>query len=233
LANPQLEDGHLRIANEVVDTLVLCQISGQDMRVWIAVARYTWGWSKPKEPPKEVELSIADICDIVGETRQSVHRSVNRLVEWKMITMDPSDKRGFYWFGIQKDYDQWVCLKNETMLVSKTRQRRLKNETNSSQKRDKLSDDTLLLRNNHVQPCTELSLFSDEKDPEIEIRTRLSKDLPGESWTCDRCGSILPVTDVTQLAEGPVKRYKFKTPECPCETLEISRQNDIYARRSV
>ena len=44
MASPQREDGHLDLANDIVEKLAKTQLSGYESRILWALLRKTWGW---------------------------------------------------------------------------------------------------------------------------------------------------------------------------------------------
>jgi phage replication O-like protein O len=46
MANPQRENGHIDIANEIAEALARTNLSAYQMRVMWAIWRKTWGWQK-------------------------------------------------------------------------------------------------------------------------------------------------------------------------------------------
>lgn len=44
MANPQAENGHIDIANEIADKFCSYRLSGQEWQIIWVVLRKTWGW---------------------------------------------------------------------------------------------------------------------------------------------------------------------------------------------
>ena len=62
MANPQRENGHIDISNEIADKLCSFRISGQEWQIIWVVLRKTWGWlqdPKNKKGPKKKMDRIA------------------------------------------------------------------------------------------------------------------------------------------------------------------------------
>jgi len=49
MANPQPEDGHIDIANEIAEKLARTQLSGTEHKIIWAIWRKTWGWHKKED----------------------------------------------------------------------------------------------------------------------------------------------------------------------------------------
>jgi len=113
MANPQLENGYLQIANEVFEALCCSDLTGNEFRVMLAVMRKTWGWRKKADVVTRSELS-----EITGiKEKVSISEACSRLVARRMVirTARPGKPSTY---GPQKDWEEWVgCTKNGTSTV--------------------------------------------------------------------------------------------------------------------
>lgn len=102
-ATPQLEDGHIRIANELFDAILKFPFTLKQQSVVLAILRKTYGYSK-----KVDDVSASQIGDLCGISRNHVTEALNELAEMKVITK----ARGNYGslVGINKLYGEWVHL---------------------------------------------------------------------------------------------------------------------------
>ena len=98
MANPQLENGHTRIANEILEALVRINLSPYESRVLWFIIRKTYGWHKKLD-----RISISQIANGTGILRQNVFRALKSL-HLKNMIFRPSNKH----VGFQKDYTMWV-----------------------------------------------------------------------------------------------------------------------------
>jgi len=103
MANPQKEDGHIRISNEVWDALVSIRIPGEARQVLDFVVRKTWGWGK-----KDEKISLLEFQNSTGIKKQAVIRALKRLKLMNLIDIQPGKRRNIYSFN--KDYDTWNPL---------------------------------------------------------------------------------------------------------------------------
>lgn len=112
MANPQLEDGYTRIANDLLEALVRIPLRDLDRRVFLAVLRLTYGFGK-----KEDRLAYSQVANLTGLPRRSVIRSMAALSEGCLLVSDPSlggdryDTRKPRKWSIQKDFDHWKTPK--------------------------------------------------------------------------------------------------------------------------
>lgn len=55
--NPQLEDGHTRIANELFEALLRYPFSGGELKVVLAIIRLTYGWQRTQRVIRQREVA--------------------------------------------------------------------------------------------------------------------------------------------------------------------------------
>jgi len=99
MANPQKEDGHVDIANEIVEALAKIYLSSYESQVLWAIFRKTYGWHK-----KEDWITNTQISDMTGIAESHISRTIKKLIQRKIIIK--VDKK----IAFQKDYDQWEKL---------------------------------------------------------------------------------------------------------------------------
>lgn len=98
MANPQKENGHIRIANELFDQFVIRDFSMKQLKIIMLILRLSYGFSK-KEAfiTKQYLFELSGIykCDVAKELK---HLSQNNVIIW--------DKDNNV-FSLNKNYDQW------------------------------------------------------------------------------------------------------------------------------
>ena len=97
MASPQAENGHVRIATEIVKQLARLNLSAYEWRMLWAILLKTWGWHK-----KSDTVPISQIVAITGIQQPHVSRAKASLLK-KQILFERAGKIGF-----QKDYELWV-----------------------------------------------------------------------------------------------------------------------------
>jgi len=112
MASPQCEHGFTRIANELLHALTLCQVSGREFRVVLAVIRETYGYSRLVAP-----LSRTRLAEMCGLDRRDADRVVRALVAKKILHTEPGQGRSPGRIGLQKDYDLWDVVPNTPSQV--------------------------------------------------------------------------------------------------------------------
>ncbi len=74
MTNPQIEDGHIDIANLIAEQFCRYRISGEEWLVLWAILRKTYGWKK-----KQDRIALSQFALMTGLKRQTVSRALNKL----------------------------------------------------------------------------------------------------------------------------------------------------------
>jgi len=107
MANPQLEDGHIKIANEIVDHFAMLKLSAYEWQVLWAIMRKTYGWNR-----KTDFISLTQFEKLTNIPAHHVAHTLSKLVNKNMIIKHNTSKVMEY--GLQKDYTKWTEL-NKTI----------------------------------------------------------------------------------------------------------------------
>jgi phage replication O-like protein O len=120
MANPQKENGHIGIANEVAEALMRFNITAYQSRVLWAILRKTYGWQK-----KEDRISLTQFEQMAGIKKRHVQRTLGQLKAMNLITINkPTPKKVFY--GLQKNYEEWKSLRNLVRVLQKKKETKKK-----------------------------------------------------------------------------------------------------------
>ena len=113
MSNPQAENGHTDIANEIFDALARIRIPGEARKVMDFIIRKTWGWHK-----KEDCIPLSQFVDGPGIKKPIVCRALKKLSDMNLIIIKKdNDTRTTYCFN--KDYDSWKPLSKKITLSKK------------------------------------------------------------------------------------------------------------------
>ncbi len=153
MANPQKENGHIDIANEIAEALARYRLSGTEWQVLWVILRHTWGWHK-----KDEFISYGIIADKTGLNRRNVMRTVQSLASRKLLVKN--GERTINNLKFNKDYEQWVGdVKNDTTLMSKmTPLTDVKNDTTPDVKNDTTSIKVLKKHNKETIKAKEKNI---------------------------------------------------------------------------
>lgn len=103
MANPQKENGHIPIANEIAEWLAYYRLSGQEYQVLWVIWRKTWGWHK-----KEDWIALSQFFDLTKMKKPSIIKALNKLNYKNIISKMANDNGILYRFN--KDYSSWKPL---------------------------------------------------------------------------------------------------------------------------
>ena len=100
-SSPQLEDGFTRIANELLEALLLARLTSRQYSVVLALARKTYGFNK-----KVDDIGLSQLADLTGLAKPHLSVAVRELEERLII----SRVQGKYAhvMGINKEYKCWL-----------------------------------------------------------------------------------------------------------------------------
>lgn len=114
MANPQLENGHLEIANELAEAFFTRRISGREWQIIWVVIRKTWGWVDKKTGKKKKMdvISKSQFHDLTGIPRQKCQELLHGLVERNIILKGVTQKGNIkiVSYGFNKNYETWKVL---------------------------------------------------------------------------------------------------------------------------
>lgn len=111
MANPQRENGHIDIANEIAEHLAYYRLSGQEYQVLWVILRKTWGWQK-----KEDWISLSQFFVLTKMKKPSIIKTINKLLNKNIISKKANENNILYSFN--KDFDKWKSLAKR-LIVSK------------------------------------------------------------------------------------------------------------------
>jgi len=106
MANPQKENGHIDIANEIAEALARTNFNKYESRYLWVLWRKTYGWHK-----KEDYISNSQFSDATGIKRPHIWRTEQSLIKRNIVTK-LGNKTGF-----NKDYTQWRELPKQVTVT--------------------------------------------------------------------------------------------------------------------
>ncbi len=104
MANPQSENGHIDIANEVQDAFCHIRIAGEQRQCLDFIIRKTWGWKK-----KEDIIAISQFYKATGIPKPHIIRALKALEDRKFIVANNGNRYGKS-YRFNKNYEQWKSL---------------------------------------------------------------------------------------------------------------------------
>ena len=122
MADVQKENGYTAIAHELLEAICKSGFTATEMKVILAIARYTYGFHKT-----EAEISLGTIADFIKyKDRAGISRAVTRLMRMKVIQLVGKNGQARV-LKLNKDYDLWEtsccqndnCCRNDNSTVAK------------------------------------------------------------------------------------------------------------------
>lgn len=112
-ASPQVEEGHTRLANELLEAMCRAGFSARQWAVVMAVVRKTYGYGK-----KSDEIGLTQLEQMTGIAKTHVGKTVRELCAAGVLRRD-TGVHG-YRLGINKRYGQWqlAALSGVTKMVT-------------------------------------------------------------------------------------------------------------------
>jgi phage replication O-like protein O len=108
-ASPQLENGYTRLANELLDALLLVGLTARQWAVVMAVIRKTYGFNK-----KSDDIGLSQIAAMTGLDKSNISRTVRELEAMRVITREVGTHS--HSLGVNKHVSQWGLPKQQPPL---------------------------------------------------------------------------------------------------------------------
>lgn len=106
IGNPQIEDGHTRIANELLEAITRFDFSKRQLKVVLFVIRKTYGYNK-----KVDQMSISQISAGTGLNHSATVNAVNELVELGVVSKQYGQHAQL--IGLIKKYQTWGVVSKQ------------------------------------------------------------------------------------------------------------------------
>jgi phage replication O-like protein O len=114
MPGPQLEEGHIRIANELWEALCRIRIPGEARQVLDAIIRQTYGWGK-----KQDTISLLQLSQATGLPKPKIIRARKKLQDMNMISVAQKGNDIAPTYSINKYYNKWKSLPKKGTLPKK------------------------------------------------------------------------------------------------------------------
>lgn len=114
MASPQIENGHIKIANELWDALTAYRLPGEQRQCLDVIIRKTYGFNK-----KQDAIALSQFVEMTGIVKPHVVRALSALQEKKIITVTKKGNAPANMYEIIKDFSKWVPLPKKVTLPKK------------------------------------------------------------------------------------------------------------------
>lgn len=102
MGSPQVENGYLKIANELFEALIRIRIPGEARQMLDLIIRKTYGHNK-----KTDRISTTQIMEATTLNRRSVYKARRKLKEMNLITVSEKGESCIVTYAINKHYKTW------------------------------------------------------------------------------------------------------------------------------
>jgi len=168
MASPQIENGHLDIANTIVDKLCSYRLNGQEWQIVWVILRKTWGWledpNDKTSPKKKMDrISLSQFEKFTGINRCRCQTLLKGLIEKNIIKRTVIEKYNtqYITYGFQSDYDKWQVLPKSVTVTKKCKGVFPKSVTEVLPKsvttKDTITKDTIT---KDINPCPQQSILN-------------------------------------------------------------------------
>ena len=130
VANPQLENGYIKISNELLDAFCKIRIAGEARQMLDIIMRKTYGFNK-----KEDAISLSQFAEISGVNRTDCARALRKLKDMNVVITKSSYVTIY---SLNKDYELWQAVTKKITANSskKDTSASSNNATKTSSKKD-------------------------------------------------------------------------------------------------
>lgn len=224
MASPQIENGFTRLANEILDHLVLPGINGSEYRIAILVLRKTYGFSKKKD-----KISLTQFQKGTSMKRAHVVETIKSLVDKRILLKEGNS------YVFNKNWEDWVVHKRVpstqkcTTLVHKRvpkvvhksihtkesiKETNTKEIAEASSAPFSLKEEIQKLEDNPRRDLNIIALYLEEKKPDLKNKAQLQVAIKRHLRAAK---SLVPFTD-NQIIDAVLKAKRI-TEDFTLETL--------------
>jgi phage replication O-like protein O len=108
---PEIDDGHTKIANELLDAIIAYDFSKRQLKILLLIMRKTYGWNKSED-----DISRSQIVEATGLLNPHVTTAIQELQSKNVLII--SNGKYAKKYKINKYYDQWRVTETVTITES-------------------------------------------------------------------------------------------------------------------
>lgn len=194
MANPQREDGHVDIANEIIDKLCQYRIPGQEWQILWVILRKTWGWAirdkngnyvRDKNgnilKKKKDRIPLSQFSKASGIRRTKCHSLLESLIRKNIVEKSVPKKgdRKIITYGFQKNYERWKVSPKKGMFPKEVTKVSPKKGTSKEIKKERSQK---ILKKEYFELVDLLIKKMRENDPKVKVP---NTEIGLENWAND------------------------------------------------
>lgn len=111
-ANPQLENGYTRIANELFEAIIEYPFTCAELRIILLIIRRTYGWKMSKS-----YISYGSVARKLRMDIRYIKRRINKLIFESVLLKEKTEWENR--IGLNKQYTSWQLWKTERVRSSR------------------------------------------------------------------------------------------------------------------
>lgn len=242
-SGPQLEDGYVRIANELFDAVLAKISSYRHLKLVLAIVRKTYGYGK-----KEDDITISQLAELMGVHRNNVGVALRELEEMRVINPVRAGRHGLV-IGINKHHSEWgsdeVKTRGPGRAAIKLIEQEECNQFDCSEQSKQLPEaiKTIEVSNQNVAHNRQLQKTTPKDNSKREKRTPAAQAMPTlPGWMPEtlwaefvayrkEIGKPVTVTVASRML-AKIERLQAEG-HCPTKLIEksiLNRWTDVYAK---
>jgi phage replication O-like protein O len=188
MANPQAENGHTDIANEILEALWRVNLSAHETRVLLYLLRKTYGWHK-----KTDRIALSQFSKDIGIDRRLIHRAIKKLSSNKHMIVIYRDDKNNITYGFQKNYERWKVSSKQMTVIYRD---------------DKVSSKEMIKLSSKEIPTKETTKEKNIYSPDLEIFYQAYPFRQGKKEASDIWNKINPQNGTREAILQAVERQK-------------------------
>ena len=111
MSSPQLENGYVKIANEIMDALIAYRIPGEERQCLDFIIRKTYGYNK-----KEDIISNSQFVVATGLKKANICRAIRNLISKNIVIK--KDNKNIPSYRFNKNYHSWKVLSKKITVIN-------------------------------------------------------------------------------------------------------------------
>ncbi len=207
---PEIDDGHTKIANELLDAIISHDFSKRQLKILLYVMRKTYGWNKPED-----DISRSQILEATGMHNPHITKTIQELQEMNVLIVSQGNHAKRY--KINKYYDTWRVT--ETVIVTKSvpvtktvivTETVTENYQNSNITLLKQSPQKTLPKDNTKDSCLEVLNYLNEKANKSFRTVKANMDLIKarlKEYSVDDLKLVIDIKTAQWLTDGKMNTY--------------------------
>lgn len=196
--NPQVEDGHTKIANELLDQIINIDFTKRQYKILLFIIRKTYGWNKTSD-----DISRSQIVEATGLSNPHVTTTIQELLNMNVLIIGTGTHAKNY--KINKHYETWRITETviipktvtvtETVTITETVTENYQNGNNSLPKQ--YPQKTITKDNSNINICRDILQYLNEKAKskfkDVDANIDLIKGRLKEGYTKEDCLMVIDI----------------------------------------